>query len=229
MKNKKLDRFIGKLAPAQIAQGINAAINNARRLVSDAELLFKNKRYASATGLAILAIEEAGKVSILRELSVAQTGEDLHDNWKAYRTHTRKNTMWILRDLVLSGARNLEDLRPMFEEDADHPYILDNIKQISFYTDCLGRAHWSIPIDIINEEITKEILAISRALLSKKEATEKEIELWKKYLGPVWKKDMRLMKQGLAQWAMEMWRNDLLSCDLEEFLEFINSETHWKH
>ena len=35
--------------------------------------------------------------------------------------------------------------------DSDHPYVLDQLKQIAFYTDCLGDAHWSIPDEVIDE------------------------------------------------------------------------------
>jgi hypothetical protein len=34
--------------------------------------------------------------------------------------------------------------------------------------------------------------------------TEKEIELWVKHLGPVWKKDMKWMQKGLENWYKEM-------------------------
>lgn len=37
-----------------------------------------------------------------------------------------------------TGMIKLDDLRPLFEPDAEHPYILDQLKQIAFYTDSLG-------------------------------------------------------------------------------------------
>jgi AbiV family abortive infection protein len=41
---------------------MNAAARNAARLVSDAEILLGAKRYPSAAALAVLAIEESGKL-----------------------------------------------------------------------------------------------------------------------------------------------------------------------
>jgi AbiV family abortive infection protein len=45
---------------------MNAAIANAQRLAEDAQLLLDAERFPSAASLAILALEEAGKVIILR-------------------------------------------------------------------------------------------------------------------------------------------------------------------
>jgi len=91
-----------------VAEGINAACQNAKRLADDAEILLKNKRYPSAASLAILSIEESGKVSILRGLSVAKNSDDLKESWQEYRSHTKKNAAWIIADLLESGARKLD-------------------------------------------------------------------------------------------------------------------------
>ena len=68
---KKLDAYRGRLDASQVATGINAAIENAKRLADDASLLLEVGRFPTAASLSILSIEESGKVSILRALSVA--------------------------------------------------------------------------------------------------------------------------------------------------------------
>jgi len=204
MAKKRLNQYKGKLSARKIAEGINAARQNAKRLADDAELLLENKRYPSATCLAILSIEESGKSSILRELSVARDGKDLKESWKRFRTHTSKNAAWILADLLKSGARKLEDFRPMFENDAEHPFLLDHVKQIGFYTDCLGNSNWSIPENAIDEGLSKMLVGLAKVFASKKRMTEKEIELWIKHIGPVWKQNMGWMQQALKNWYCEM-------------------------
>ena len=67
--NSILPQYKGKLDPEQIAQGMNAARRNAQRLADDAKLLLSAKRYPTAASLAILSIEESGKVSILRGIA----------------------------------------------------------------------------------------------------------------------------------------------------------------
>ena len=204
MATKKLDQYKGALSTSEITKGINAAIQNAIRLAEDAELLLGNKRYPSATSLAILSIEESGKVTILRGLSVAKDGKELKESWKEYRAHTKKNAQWIIGDLVKSGARKLEDFRPMFEKDAEHPLILDQIKQLGFYTDCLGKKHWSNPETVIDENLAKMIVGLAKVFASNKVITEKEIELWVKHIGPVWKQNMEWMQRSLENWYREM-------------------------
>ena len=170
---KKLSQYRGPLRPAQIASGINAAKVNAKRLHEDAKILLKVKRYPSAASLAILSIEESGKVSILRSLSVARNEKDVKESWQQYRSHTKKNVAWLLPDLVAKGARKLDDLKSLFDENSDHPYILDQLKQLGFYTDCLGEAHWSIPDDIIDEQLSNMLVKISGLFIKNKETSTK--------------------------------------------------------
>ena len=79
MPAKKLNQYRGRLSPTQIADGMSAAQRNARRLVDDAKLLLDAGRFPSATSLAILSIEESGKTSILRHLSVAKDEKEIAD------------------------------------------------------------------------------------------------------------------------------------------------------
>ncbi len=105
MKSTKLDAYRGPLDCAQAAEGINAANANARRLAADAQTLLDAGSYASAVSLAALAIEESGKVSILRAIVLAEDEQSLKLEWKRYRSHTSKNCHWIFADLVAKGAK----------------------------------------------------------------------------------------------------------------------------
>ena len=227
MAKKRLDQYKGNLSARKIAQGINAALQNAKRLADDAELLLENKRYPSAACLAILSIEESGKSSILRELSVARDGKDLKESWKRYRTHTSKNAAWILADLLKSGARKLVDFRPMFENDAVHPFLLDQVKQIVFYTDCLGNSNWSIPENAIDEGLSKMLVGLAKVFASNKRMTEKEIELWIKHIGPVWKQNMGWMQQALKNWYGEMQECGLATEGENAMEEFIRGNINF--
>jgi AbiV family abortive infection protein len=79
---KRLDEYKGLLAPKAIADGINAANANDRRLAADAKHLLEAGSFPTAASLAILAIEEAGKTPILRELSLRNSDKDSADVWK---------------------------------------------------------------------------------------------------------------------------------------------------
>ena len=219
--SKKLHSYRGRLTPAQIADGMNAALDNAHRLVVDAEILIKARAFASASSLAILAIEEAGKISVLRELSLACSDTDVIAAWKDYRSHTKKNVSWILPELIAKGARKLEDFRPIFDSTSDHPYVLDQLKQIGFYTDCLGNAHWSKPVEVIDEPLAHTLVETARAFANGPRHTAKEIQLWIEHLGPVWKKDMAWMKQALINWHKAMQMAGLAHGNQDGFENFV--------
>lgn len=222
--NKKLNAFRGILTPAQIAEGINAANSNAKRLTSDAERLLVSGSFATAASLAILAIEEGGKIPILRTIALAKSELEVKDCWKDYRSHTQKNVSWIFPQLVANGARKLEDFRKLFDKDLDHPYLLDQIKQLGFYTDCLGNAHWSQPTEVISKELAVSLLQTAQLLIHNRECTEREIELWVEHIGPVWKRDLEWMKQALINWSNAMQREGLMSSEENSMEKFIRKE-----
>lgn len=165
MSSKKLQSYRGPLSATEIAAGMNAANANALRLVEDAELLLNSGRFPSAASLATLSIEETGKVSILRQLSIATSKEEVAATWKRYRSHTQKNVQWLLPDLVVKGARKLDDLLPLFEKHAEHPFLLDHVKQLGFYTDGLGSRHWSIPSQVVSGELARSLIRPPKFLL----------------------------------------------------------------
>ena len=218
-----LKQYKGALETSQIVAGMNAAVTNARRLANDARVLVDAGRFASASSLAALAIEEAGKISILRELALARTQEDIKDAWKRYRSHRSKNTHWILPQLAASGASNLEELRQVVDPKSDHPALLDRIKQIGFYTDCLGEAHWSIPAEVIDESLAIHLVSTAELLSTSRQFTELEVELWKKHIEPVWKGNMRWMKKALVKWGEDMVANGLMD-DSKKFERFVSAQ-----
>jgi AbiV family abortive infection protein len=191
-RKKAIKQYKGKLSPEKVAAGMNAAARNAKRLLDDANLLFASKRYPGACSLAILAIEEAGKLSQsgklsqLRGIAIAPDERLLKDAWRDYRDHLAKNAHWIIIQLVAQGARTLDDLHPIVDKDSDHPAVLDSVKQIAFYTDCCGNAHWSEPNAVIDEQLAKMIITIAGVLCPKHQTTTREIELWIEHVGSVW-------------------------------------------
>lgn len=209
MSKKKLEQYKEALTAKQIVEGINTARVNAQRLADDAALLLENKRYPSSVSLAVLSIEESGKKSILRSLALARNEKEIAEAWHDYRSHTKKNVIWPFLDLVKKGTRRLDDFSGLFDDKSEHPYLLDIIKQLGFYTDCLGKANWSVPNEVIDKSLAQSIVNIAKILALGHEVTEKEIELWIKYLKPVWKNRKELMEFALVKWHEEMQREGL--------------------
>lgn len=223
---KKLEAYQGRLTPGQIAKGMNAAAANAQRLLADATILFEARRFPTAASLAILSIEEAGKISILRSLALAVTNIEASEVWKEYRSHVRKNVLWLFPQLVAAGARKLDDFKQLFEKDSEHPYTLDQIKQLGFYTDCLGKAHWSSPDAVIDEGLARMLVNVAKILSQKSHYTEEEIQLWLEHIGPVWKKEPDRMKRALVAWYAAMQRKGLAPKGSNEMEQFVVSPSN---
>ena len=218
-----LGPYSGPLTATQLADGMNAARENAARLRSDAELLTEHERYPSAASIAILAIEEVGKCALLREVALARREGELREAWRAYRSHTKKNVAWILPELVAEGARTLSGLRRVVDEASDHPAVLDAVKQIGFYSDCLGKAHWAVPSKVVEKDLANALIGIARVLVGSSDSphSPREIELWVEHLGPVWKKDLASMQQGLINWKSAMMAEGLSVEGSASFSEFV--------
>lgn len=220
---KQLDSYRGQLNPVQITDGMNVARRNALRLLEDAEILLNSGRYPTALSLAILSIEESGKAAILRGLAMAKDDVSLKNSWKEYRTHTAKNAAWILPQLAADGAKTLDDLSLIFDRNSSHPYMLDQLKQIGFYTDCLGEAHWSEPSDVIEKDLANLMVSIARIFTVNREVKVKEIELWIKHMSITDNDTYTSQKESLMHWYAEMTELCLIpeGSTFEDFMKFI--------
>jgi len=224
MSFQRLEAYAGRLTPVEAAAGIQAAVGNARCLLADAQLLCDAERWARAASLAILAIEEAGKIPLLRELLVLPDSQ-LKGAWRRYRSHTEKNVMGGFFDHVTSSP-NLEDFRSLFEKANDNPKVLDAVKQLGFYSDCLGSCHWSVPAQVVDEQLAKSLLLTARTLIPAGKSamqTAPELELWVKHLQPAWGKEMSAMKRALIDCYQEASDRGVLRGNhtVEEMVRFL--------
>jgi AbiV family abortive infection protein len=226
LKHTLLPQFKGRITPAQAAEGMRIAHQNAVELLMDSQSLLKQQRWPRAAALAILAIEEAGKPAILRALLVAKAESEVRQTWREYRTHVNKNVMWIFSELVAKGGRRLDDFRAIFDGSADHAAILEAVKQIALYTDSYDDCYWSAPADAIDKELANAIVAIAAVLVGSHPAamtSEAELEIWAKHMGPVWKQGREQMETALLECYKEAEEKGLLTGTqtLEEMMRFL--------
>src|SRR5262249_364713 len=82
--------------------------------------------------------------------------------------------------------------------------------QLSTYTDMFRRGIWTIPEKIVTKELTEGALAIAEGFCRTHEVTPEEVELWIRYLRPVWGLSAEDRQMGLIAWDEEMRRPGLL-------------------
>jgi len=112
----------------------HAAAAAARGLYSDALLLYRNGRTARAAALAILALEEIGKVKVLARIAGATDEAALKAGWREYTTHRAK-----IGEMVATGDAEEVDYRKAFGKEADA------LKQAAFYSQWLESGDWVWP------------------------------------------------------------------------------------
>ena len=64
------NKYNGKLTIEQISEGIYFCIENALNIFGDAYILIKANRFPRALSLLLITIQEAGKVDILRNMTM---------------------------------------------------------------------------------------------------------------------------------------------------------------
>lgn len=217
--NKILNSYSGPLTPEQISEGIAAAQANALRLLDDARLLLEAGRLASAAALAILSMEERGKTIILKRLAIVRDPDDLKATWRDYRNHRAKNVGWIIPQLVNQGARTMLSMADSVDPNAEHAAVLDALKQVSFYTDCLGKRHWSVPTEVIDEELARSMIKSAEMMWGSRSITVRELELWRQIVGPQYNQSG--MAAAVVQWQHAMLEEGLCETEPEKLAAFM--------
>lgn len=164
--------YRGRLNPFQISEGIRGAKNNAKRLLDDANVLFEKGRFPTACSLAVLVIEELGKLPILRRMAIAETDDHWKQCWRDFSDHLAKSISWIVPYLV----KNAETPVDLFNEHTNKkdPELLNSLKQLGLYVGCYGRAHWSIPERVIEKDVASVVMRSAAILIYG--STESELD-----------------------------------------------------
>lgn len=203
---RKVSQYGGKLSPADVAEGINASRRNAKRLADDAAFMLEAKRLPSALALAILSIEESGKAGILRAIGMASTDAELKQYWKEYRSHKSKNALWAAFDYIAKGARKLDDFAGLFDPNEDHPQVLDELKQLAVYTECVRVGRWVEPTSVAEQPLVESIVTIASTFATEKMVSAEELEIYFRHLGPVRESNPGWIQQAFVNAYAEMQR-----------------------
>jgi len=154
-------------------------------------------------------------------MAIAEDEKEYQQLWKAYRSHTKKNVLWLFGEFIQKGARNLDDLRPLVDTESDHPDLLDQMKQLCIYTDCFTNAKWSSPDEVEVRDLAPYLVKMAQILGKPGVVTAEEVELWRKHLLPVKQDSMKTQKQAVAAWYHEMKLLGLTEASPEEVEKFL--------
>lgn len=217
---KELDRiehFIGRLSPKMIAEGCYLAMENAARLAKDARGLFNEGSYQSAAALATLSIEESGKVHVLEHLALAADDEkEAKAIWRRFRKHTDKNIFWSFS--LEKGQGLIDALEKHFSKDIQQPQLLETLKQLSLYTDCVGSGRWMSPCQIA-EDIIKRfaegLVKIAELHSSIHHRTVREIEILIECVKPVKHQPKEVIEYAMAEYMRKLQQEGLMPAEID--------------
>jgi AbiV family abortive infection protein len=189
----------------------------------------RRKRYPRAFSLSILAAEEIGKISIIREIIVTDNLQRIQSLWKEMAKHTSKNKLFLLPDYILeTKAARLGDFYDLFDPKNKLHQDTDRAKQMGFYSDCTGKCNWARPVDNIDEDLALNAIESVKLLLkaSKGITSEAELAVWIKHLKPVWGSDEMAMNTGIRACYMEAANLGVLhkSVSLQSVLRFTSRQ-----
>ena len=220
-------QYAGPLNAAQIAAGMNAAQDNAARLLADSELLLGAERYPTAASVAILAIEEVRKISTLRRMAICTDDAERRLVWAEYRSGRGKNCHSIIPDIHGAADEQIAGEG----STTDRSGMIGALKQRGFYTDCMGDANWTAPETSIEKQLAEQFIGIARIALatSSYRHTAKEIELWAAHLGPVLDKPSEWIKTALRNWHRAMAQQGLVDLDPIVFEQLLRAAAQSRH
>lgn len=162
----------GALSTEKVAEGVNAALRNAQELYDEAKILFDQGRFARAASLAILSVEEAGKVFLLPLLLTTSDKKQLRLIWKGFRHHKHKNAhvhLQMTKGVPTPTTRHAIAAGKSIETWSDG---LEDYKQIGFYSDCTSTADWGIPSETIKKEGAELMMKFAHNSLNKYDGLE---------------------------------------------------------
>lgn len=118
----------------------SAAAATARGLYDDARLLLRHGRIQRAAALAILALEEVGKIQVLARVAGARDDAARKAGWKEYVLHRAK----AAENVAAGVGFDQEKVREIFSQQADA------LKQLAFYSNWLDSGDWTSPESVID-------------------------------------------------------------------------------
>ena len=118
--------------------------------------------------------------------------------------------MWPFIFEVKGGARRAGDFAKLFDDGAEHPQLLDTVKQVSFYTDCVADCQWWIPERVVDADATNFIVRAAELMAKQNIVTTEEIELWIAILKPHWNGSDEERATAVCAWDKEMRQRGLI-------------------
>lgn len=136
---------------------------NAQSLSFDALLLKEHNRLSRSISLAVLAIEEIGKMEIVRRIFRCKDSNQRAKLWNDFRNHKAKNNQWVFYYLKINNATK-KDYDDIVGKGKNASNFLDGLKMSAFYVDIDNKGKIYSP-DHLDERLSIETIEAMTALI----------------------------------------------------------------
>ncbi|MFA5014200.1 MAG: AbiV family abortive infection protein [Actinomycetota bacterium] len=151
------NKYNGKLTLEQISKGICSCIENALNIFADAYILKKAKRFPRASSLFLTAMQEAGKVNILKNMLTIspENQKRWKKEWQNFRRHEIKDSLG--QSVEISSEFNNSPGEAFWQQLLYAKYLAparEKIRQLGFYVDyAADDKKWWSPNEITEEMV----------------------------------------------------------------------------
>ena len=174
MSNKQ-KKYCGALSLEEIAEGIDACLQNARALVKDASVLLRARRYPRALTCLLVANGELGKVDVIGAMARIHPKKQVlwADIWKSFRNHKSKGAHAAMQTVPDQLRISFASVFPAILGAARIASLGEEHRQASLYVDFSesGR-RWTSPLNI-DRATVKQHLEFTRKVLERLENCQK--------------------------------------------------------
>lgn len=160
-----LQRASGRLSLDEIGEGIDRAIENARGLLQDSEVMRNHGRSSRALSCVFAAEQEAGKVKVLRNMAQIDPSrpDQWKEQWEAFYIHDKKGMQGLIESFssdlaqavvsALSG-RTWQGLAYVGQAFQIGAAAAEDLRRLCLYTDFdPGFRRWVGPKDVPQQVI----------------------------------------------------------------------------
>lgn len=165
-------------------RGVKWCLENAERLLGDAQILNRNKRYSSAIVLSVFSWEEIGKATILRQYwskKKVVTEKEWYDVIRNHVAKAKETRLTIEDDLAFHFKKDNPNLKILFDEfiQSEAVNMSVKLKEHYLYVNWSWRG-WSSPERLTIPKPKKEIDYANKILAERLiKKTEQAISIFK--------------------------------------------------
>lgn len=136
-REQKWFKYEGPLSDNQVAWAMHLCFLNAKDLLEESKLLRRNRKYARAFALAVLALEELGRIPIF--LSSLTISKKDRKKWKEFwqallYSHVKKQRVWVGYGALIAKTSRHPHAKIYKERlPKNYPALINEFKKACFY------------------------------------------------------------------------------------------------